>query len=142
MDANSAYLCFRLGLVATIKDRANEIYKKVEDQKSSRGRNQDAILAACLYITCRQEDKPRTVISDMRVLMTEDSNNAVSGSFLLDDDSRYIYLAMYRNLDEVSLSTAERNLRPAGDFVSVEIWRKQRYFPAIIFNTSLPGQFS
>ncbi|KAJ0042364.1 hypothetical protein Pint_17849 [Pistacia integerrima] len=43
------------------KDRANEIYKKVEDQKSSRGRNQDALLAACLYIACRQEDKPRTV---------------------------------------------------------------------------------
>ncbi|XP_021278543.1 transcription initiation factor IIB-like, partial [Herrania umbratica] len=53
--------CFRLGLVATIKDRANEIYKKVEDQKPLRGRNQDAILAACLYIACRQEDKPRTV---------------------------------------------------------------------------------
>ncbi|PIA48364.1 hypothetical protein AQUCO_01400758v1 [Aquilegia coerulea] len=51
----------RLNLVATIKDRANEIYKKVEDQKSIRGRNQDAILAACLYIACRQEDKPRTV---------------------------------------------------------------------------------
>lgn len=28
------------------------------------------------------------VISNMRVLMTEDSNNAVSSSFLLDDDSR------------------------------------------------------
>ncbi|KAL7097864.1 hypothetical protein ACP275_10G170400 [Erythranthe tilingii] len=51
----------RLGLVATIKDRANEIYKRIEDQKSSRGRNQDAIYAACLYIACRQEDKPRTV---------------------------------------------------------------------------------
>lgn len=51
----------RLGLVATIKDRANEIYKKVEDQKPLKGRNQDAILAACLYIACRQEDKPRTV---------------------------------------------------------------------------------
>nr|CAD1830502.1 unnamed protein product [Ananas comosus var. bracteatus] len=50
-----------LGLVATIKDRANEIYKKVEDHKSSRGRNQDAIFAACLYIACRQEDKPRTI---------------------------------------------------------------------------------
>ncbi|KAF5931305.1 hypothetical protein HYC85_032178 [Camellia sinensis] len=44
-----------------MKDRANEIYKKVEDQKPLRGRNQDAILAACLYIACRQEDKPRTV---------------------------------------------------------------------------------
>ncbi|KAL5724762.1 hypothetical protein ACHQM5_007982 [Ranunculus cassubicifolius] len=54
-------LCDRLGLVATIKDRANEIYKKVEDLKSIRGRNQEAILAACLYIACRQEDRPRTV---------------------------------------------------------------------------------
>ncbi|KAH9617095.1 hypothetical protein KSS87_012900 [Heliosperma pusillum] len=56
-----AIMADRLGLVATIKDRASEIFKKVEDQKSSRGRNQDAILAACLYIACRQEDKPRTV---------------------------------------------------------------------------------
>lgn len=50
----------RAGLVSTIRDRANEIYKKVEDLKSIRGRSQDAILAACLYIACRQEDKPRT----------------------------------------------------------------------------------
>lgn len=28
------------------------------------------------------------VISTMRIMMTEDSNNAVSNSFLLDDDSR------------------------------------------------------
>ncbi|CBI17180.3 hypothetical protein AAG906_038213 [Vitis piasezkii] len=56
-----ATMCDRLGLVATIKDLANEIYKKVEDQKPLRGRNQDAILAACIYIACRQEDKPRTV---------------------------------------------------------------------------------
>ncbi|GKC24539.1 transcription initiation factor IIB-2 [Tanacetum coccineum] len=57
-----ATMCDRLGLVATIKDHANEIFKKVEDQKkSSRGKNQDATLAACLYIACCQEDKPRTV---------------------------------------------------------------------------------
>ncbi|XP_050223772.1 transcription initiation factor IIB-2-like [Mercurialis annua] len=54
-------LADRLGLVTTIKDRANEIYKKVEDQKPLKGRNQDAIAAACLYIACRQENKPRTV---------------------------------------------------------------------------------
>ncbi|KAK4408285.1 Transcription initiation factor IIB [Sesamum angolense] len=54
--------CFNLGVYGVdFKDRANEIYKKVEDQKPLRGRNQDAILAACLYIACRQEDKPRTV---------------------------------------------------------------------------------
>jgi myosin-5 len=32
------------------------------------------------------------VISNMRVLMTEDSNNPVSNSFLLDDDSRLFML--------------------------------------------------
>lgn len=54
-------LFFDGDFVMVLKDRANEIYKRVEDQKSSRGRNQDALLAACLYIACRQEDKPRTV---------------------------------------------------------------------------------
>jgi hypothetical protein len=53
-----AIICF---FSIFFKDRANEIYKKVEDLKSIRGRNQDAILAACLYIACRQEDRPRTV---------------------------------------------------------------------------------
>ncbi|ERN14503.1 transcription initiation factor IIB isoform X2 [Amborella trichopoda] len=56
-----AAMAERLGLVPTIKDLANEIYKKVEDLKSVKGRNQDAIYAACLYIACRQEQMPRTV---------------------------------------------------------------------------------
>ncbi|XP_015868792.3 transcription initiation factor IIB-2 [Ziziphus jujuba] len=51
----------RLGLVTTIKDRAYEMYEKMEDQKCLRSRNQEAVLAACLYIACRQENKPRTV---------------------------------------------------------------------------------
>ncbi|KAL5100163.1 hypothetical protein RYX36_004490 [Vicia faba] len=46
-------MCERLGLVGTVKDQANEIYKRVEDQKPSKGRNQDALLVACLYIACR-----------------------------------------------------------------------------------------
>ncbi|KAL9673056.1 hypothetical protein QQ045_029309 [Rhodiola kirilowii] len=43
------------------KDQACEIYKKVEDQKPLRGRNQDAICAACLYLACRIENKARTI---------------------------------------------------------------------------------
>ncbi|KAG5542522.1 hypothetical protein RHGRI_022159 [Rhododendron griersonianum] len=49
----------RLGLVARIKGRACEILKKTEQIYNKR-RNQDAILAACLYIACRLEDSPRT----------------------------------------------------------------------------------
>ncbi|KAL2347411.1 hypothetical protein Fmac_001411 [Flemingia macrophylla] len=52
---------FKALISSKARDRANEIYKRVEDQKSSRGRNQDVLLAACLYIACRQQDKPCTV---------------------------------------------------------------------------------
>ncbi|XP_020537406.1 transcription initiation factor IIB-2 isoform X2 [Jatropha curcas] len=67
LDANSSYCSWQNWVVElatklfSCMDRANEIYKKVEDQKPLKGRNQDAILAACLYIACRQENKPRTV---------------------------------------------------------------------------------
>mmetsp|Transcript_19032 Transcript_19032/g.31980 ORF Transcript_19032/g.31980 Transcript_19032/m.31980 type:complete len:340 (+) Transcript_19032:188-1207(+) len=50
----------RLGLVSTIKDRANENYRDIAELKSIRGRSASAIHAACLYIACRQEDRPRT----------------------------------------------------------------------------------
>ncbi|KAJ0104782.1 hypothetical protein Patl1_17891 [Pistacia atlantica] len=56
LECSSAIACY-----FDCKDRANEIYKKVEDQKPLRGRNLAAIVAACLYIACRQENKPRTV---------------------------------------------------------------------------------
>lgn len=61
VSVKSIFCILMLLLWFDFKDRANEIYKRVEDQKSSRGRNQDALLAACIYIACRQEDIPRTV---------------------------------------------------------------------------------
>ncbi|KAI3875537.1 hypothetical protein MKW92_013543 [Papaver armeniacum] len=51
----------RLGLVSTIKDLANEIYKKMEDVKGSKGRNKEALMAACLYTACKRLEKPRTM---------------------------------------------------------------------------------
>jgi transcription initiation factor TFIIB len=51
----------RLGLVATIRDQAKETYKKLEDAKGCpRGRNKDAVYAACLYLACRNLGMPRT----------------------------------------------------------------------------------
>ncbi|GAV65692.1 TFIIB domain-containing protein/TF_Zn_Ribbon domain-containing protein [Cephalotus follicularis] len=55
-----ATIADRLSLVKTIKNRANEIYKNVENQVSCRGRKLDAVLAACLYIACREERLSRT----------------------------------------------------------------------------------
>uniref|UniRef100_A0A0D9WJC1 TFIIB-type domain-containing protein n=1 Tax=Leersia perrieri TaxID=77586 RepID=A0A0D9WJC1_9ORYZ len=51
----------RLGLVATIRDRAKQLYKRLEESKSvPRCRNRDAVHAACLFIACRNEGNPRT----------------------------------------------------------------------------------
>ena len=49
-----AEMADRLGLVPTIKDRANELFRDIAELKSIRGRSASAIHAACLYIACRQ----------------------------------------------------------------------------------------
>ncbi|EAY98907.1 hypothetical protein EE612_030989 [Oryza sativa] len=52
----------RLGLVATIRDRAKEVFKKLGEAPKGfpRGRNRDTVYAACLFIACRNEGMPRT----------------------------------------------------------------------------------
>lgn len=52
------------------------------------------------------------VIANMRVLMTEDSNSAVSNSFLLDDDSRY----------DTSVGTGSFDWSPRHEWVNL-FWR-------------------
>jgi len=50
----------RINLTKTITDRANKLFKTVHDGKNLKGRSNDAIAAACMYIACRQEGVPRT----------------------------------------------------------------------------------
>jgi len=50
----------RINLPQSIIDRANELFKHMDDFKSTRGRNADGVIAASLYIACRLEDVPRT----------------------------------------------------------------------------------
>jgi len=50
----------RINLPRTIVDRANALFKQVHDGKNLKGRSNDAIASACLYIACRQEGVPRT----------------------------------------------------------------------------------
>ena len=49
-----------MGAFLLSQDRANELFKQVHEQKSLKGRSNDAIASACLYIACRQEGVPRT----------------------------------------------------------------------------------
>jgi len=50
----------RINLPKTILDRASLLFKKVNDGGRLRGRPNEAVTAACLYISCRQEGVPRT----------------------------------------------------------------------------------
>lgn len=49
-----------MNIFFTLQDRTNNLFKQVYEQKSLKGRANDAIASACLYIACRQEGVPRT----------------------------------------------------------------------------------
>lgn len=51
---------FSVNAVFALQDRTNNLFKQVYEQKSLKGRANDAIASACLYIACRQEGVPRT----------------------------------------------------------------------------------
>uniref|UniRef100_A0A6A7FUW9 Transcription initiation factor IIB n=2 Tax=Hirondellea gigas TaxID=1518452 RepID=A0A6A7FUW9_9CRUS len=50
----------KINLGQAITDRANYLFKQVHDGRSLKGRSNDAIASASLYIACRQEGVPRT----------------------------------------------------------------------------------
>lgn len=50
----------RLNLPKMLTDRAQTLYKQVHESKTLKGRCNDAIVSACMYIACRQEGVPRT----------------------------------------------------------------------------------
>ncbi|BFZ20289.1 hypothetical protein BsWGS_23328 [Bradybaena similaris] len=55
-----AQMADRLNLPKMLVDRASTLFKKVHDSKALKGRSNDAIVSACVYIACRQDGVPRT----------------------------------------------------------------------------------
>jgi transcription initiation factor TFIIB len=53
-------MCDRIGLPRIIADKAKQIYKLVDDSKTLKGKNNEGIIAACIYLACRQENVTRT----------------------------------------------------------------------------------
>eukprot|EP00761_Pharyngomonas_kirbyi_P012433 gb/GECH01012460.1/.p1 GENE.gb/GECH01012460.1/~~gb/GECH01012460.1/.p1 ORF type:complete len:319 (+),score=91.13 gb/GECH01012460.1/:1-957(+) len=51
----------RFELPQKIKDRACRVFQQMDEKKAMRGRNTDAMTAACLYSACRLEGVPRTL---------------------------------------------------------------------------------
>ncbi|KAJ2465086.1 transcription initiation factor IIB, partial [Coemansia sp. RSA 2322] len=53
-------LCDAYDMPKTTVDIAKQMYKKVEDFQLQRGKNNDVIIAACIFLACRQDNAPRT----------------------------------------------------------------------------------
>ncbi|KAG2171515.1 hypothetical protein NQZ79_g1647 [Umbelopsis isabellina] len=53
-------MCDSISLSKLVSDTAKQLYKRVEDEKLLRGKTSDAIIAACIFIACRQEKVGRT----------------------------------------------------------------------------------
>ncbi|KAI9193683.1 cyclin-like protein [Polychytrium aggregatum] len=53
-------MCEGIGLSKIAVDSAKQFYKRVEDEKLLRGKTQEAIMASCIYIACREHKVNRT----------------------------------------------------------------------------------
>lgn len=52
--------CEQFSMPKTISDIAKQLYKRSEEEKLLRGKSMDAVIAACIFIACRQAKVPRT----------------------------------------------------------------------------------
>lgn len=53
-------MCDQYSLPRSVSDTAKMLYRRCEEEKLLRGKQPDAIVAACLFIACRQAAVPRT----------------------------------------------------------------------------------
>lgn len=53
-------MCDVISLPKSIVDTSKQLFKRVDEEKLLKGKNQDAIIAACIFIACRQGRVPRT----------------------------------------------------------------------------------
>ncbi|KAM0748972.1 transcription initiation factor IIB [Meredithblackwellia eburnea MCA 4105] len=53
-------MCDAISLPKTISDTAKQLFKRVDEEKLLKGKNQDAVIAACIFVACRQGRVPRT----------------------------------------------------------------------------------
>ncbi|THH17751.1 hypothetical protein EW146_g3126 [Bondarzewia mesenterica] len=52
--------CDQFSLPKTISDIAKQLYKRSDEEKLLRGKPSEAVVAACIFIACRQAHVPRT----------------------------------------------------------------------------------
>ncbi|KAI0485079.1 cyclin-like protein [Xylariaceae sp. FL0804] len=54
------HFCEAINIPKATQDAAKHIYKMTDDAKYFKGKGQEAIIAGCIFIACRQSNSPRT----------------------------------------------------------------------------------
>lgn len=54
-------MCDAISLPRSVQDIAKHLYKRADDTKSLKGKPVESIIAACIFIACRQQNVPRTI---------------------------------------------------------------------------------
>jgi transcription initiation factor TFIIB len=52
--------CDAINIPKNVSDTAKHLFKLVDDAKAFKGKSQDALIAGCIFIACRQNKVPRT----------------------------------------------------------------------------------
>ncbi|PIA17229.1 cyclin-like protein [Coemansia reversa NRRL 1564] len=53
-------ICVTMDLPQYVRETARELYRRVENDNLHRGKSNDAIVATCIFLACRQKGVPRT----------------------------------------------------------------------------------
>ncbi|KAJ3020566.1 transcription initiation factor IIB [Thoreauomyces humboldtii] len=91
-------MCERIGLSKIASDAAKQIYKKADDQKVLRGKTPLSIMAACIYIGCREQNLTRTfkeICALTKVSKKEIGRNYKVLMTILEKPSKLISLDSY-----------------------------------------------
>lgn len=53
-------MCERIGVGRVTTDSAKQLFQKVSMENMLRGKSQEAVIASCIYIACREQNVTRT----------------------------------------------------------------------------------
>lgn len=91
------HFCERSSISKTISDRAKLIFKTVDEKKILKGKNSEGIVAACIYISCKQEQSPRTFKEIS--LLTNVPKKEIGRSYKMI--SQFVKNAVYITTDDI-----------------------------------------
>jgi len=125
----------RLNVTSSTVDKAGSLFKRVHQLRKLKGRGQDTICAAVLYIACRQESVPRAFKEVVAV--SERSLKQVSRCFSLIKNELTLELETATSNDFMARFSASLNLAKEVDRAARLLLQEEKDDPKLIFSCRL-----